>query len=1059
MTATEIGGRNGGRQQGTQTMRKATISAALAAFAAAMAPAATEVASNGGFENGTLVTSPWSGLSNSGFSVVRGNARSGNCCLRYQASSAPSEYKMPHQSVTASAGQTYRASVWVKTENLTGGEAVVGVEWNDADGNWISGCYLNSGAGISGTRDWARLSIESVRLPANAAKVYLLVYVRQGSLGTAYFDDASLLRLDADPVPGLYSSAYRNQAADGEVTFTADLNLAVAGYSASGVTAEFVVPLAAGGTATWSPDTLTDTHAKLTIQASQLATGTVTFRLKRNGSTVATKTLDFTKLAAEPATGVRIDHKRHLIVNGQPFFPVGMYWMNINTSELPAYAAKGFNFLMPYGRATAAQFDACQSNNLKLFYTLQNFYPFHKTPSDGIVDDATAEAKVREHVAQFKDHPALLGWYTNDETGPEHADALAERYQLLKSLDPDHPTWMVVSQYDRMPAYMPTFDICGTDPYPSGADNYAKVYDWPARQVADTFGIRPLIEAVFVGNNGSFQPSASDIRSMTWLALCAGAEGVCYYSYQDIRSGANGVPFGERFAAVGQVAGELREHEDVFLSDEDPVAASVEGSSAIVCRTWRKDGHTYLAVANKTWDAASGTVRLGATFDASETLLGEDQTLSGNAVAVSLPARGMSFLALHDPTAGDWMPEVTDVRMEQGGNGTVRVDYTLKHVAAAVTLDVLTNATGSAWASIGPDNISRTWGDVNVLVQPGSHTIFWAPEKSWAENPPRAYDVRAQVKAWAVTAPPDYMVVDLRPSAELAGAPRIRYFETAGQVPDGVTDRKYKTDYVLMRKIPAKGMTYRMGSPSGEVGKSRSENTDWDGVETLRHVTLTNDFYIGVYELTRKQAITYTGYGNPSAVSGYEAYPVGGDNANGGISCGRLRGTTYLWPGDGRNVGGALSELRNRTGVDFDLPTEAQWEFACRAGTASALYTGEELADETTSANLDAIAWYKGNSGNHSHEVGLLQPNGFGLYDMLGNVGEFCVDRIKHNALVSGAVTEPVGIDSGDNHAIRGGSYPKAANHSRAAHRQDYVSLSSEFGECGFRLWAPAIAK
>ena len=344
-------------------------------------------------------------------------------------------------------------------------------------------------------------------------------------------------------------------------------------------------------------------------------------------------------------------------------------------------------------------------------------------------------------------------------------------------------------------------------------------------------------------------------------------------------------------------------------------------------------------------------------------------------------------------------PTVSNVTMTQAIHQTVRVDYTLDE-AAVVTLDVLTNATGSAWASIGPENVAVLWGDVNVLVQPGSHTIFWAPEKSWIEAHPKSYDVRAQVKAWAVTAPPDYMVVDLRPSAELAGAPRIRYFETAGQVPDGVTDRKYKTDYVLMRKIPAKGMTYRMGSPSGEVGKSRSENTDWDGVETLRHVTLTNDFYLGVYELTRKQAVTYTGYGNPSAVSGYEAYPVGGDNNNGGISCGRLRGTTYLWPEDGRNVGGALSELRNRTGVDFDLPTEAQWEFACRAGTSSALYTGEELADETTSANLDAIAWYKGNSGNHSHEVGLLQPNGFGLYDMLGNVGEFCVDRIKHNALL-----------------------------------------------------------
>ncbi len=660
--------------------------------AASLSLMAGEVASNGGFENGTLITSPWSGLSNSGFSVIRGSARSGSYCLRYQASTAPSEYKIPRQSVTASVGQTYRGSVWVKTENLTNGEAYVGVEWNDANGNWISGSYLNPGTGVSGTKDWTRLMIQSPRLPANAAKVYLLVYVKEGSLGTAYFDDASLVLLDSSAVEGLYSDAYRNQAADGDVTFVADLNLAVAGLSASGVTGEFVVPLAAGGTQTLAAATLLDDRATVTVSASMLATGTVTFRLKRNGSVVASKTLAFTKLAAEPQTGVRIDRKRHMIVNGRPFFPVGMYWMGVTTSELPAYAAGGFNFLMPYARLSVAALDACESNNLKAFYTLQNFYPFHRSPSEGIVDDATAEAKVREHVALVKDHPALLGWYTNDETGPEYAEALTERYQLLQELDPDHPVWIVVSQYDRMQAYMPTFDICGTDPYPSGSGNYAKVYDYPARQRTDSFGIRPLIEAIPITKNDTFLPAAADIHSMTWLALCAGAEGVCYYSYHNIRNGNGGETFEQRFAAASEVATELRRYEDVFLSDETPVAASVDGSSDIVCRTWKKNGNTYLAVANKTWNAVSGTVRLGDSFAAMQTLIGENQTLSGNAVTVSLPSKGMSFLALRDPAASEWKPEVVNVRMQQAADGTVRVDYELRYAPAVVTLDVLTNA-------------------------------------------------------------------------------------------------------------------------------------------------------------------------------------------------------------------------------------------------------------------------------------------------------------------------------------------------------------------------------
>ena len=679
----------------TRTMRKLCGLVIAAATSAALPLTAGEVASNGGFEYGTLITTPWNGLSGGGFSIIRGNARSGNYCLRYQATTPPT-YKVPHQSVTASVGQTYRGSVWVKTENLIDGEAVICIEWSDTNDNWMNGVYQNPGSSVSGTKDWTRIRVQTPRLPANVGKVTLGVYVRDGSIGTAYFDDASLELLDASAVEGLYSSAYRNRAADGDVMFVADLNLPVAGLSPSGVTGEFVVPLAAGGTQTLAASTLLDDRATVTIPVSTLATGTVTFKLKQNGSVVASKTLQLTKLASEPSTGVRIDRRRHMIVNGQPFFPVGMYWMGVTTSELPAYAAVGFNFLMPYARLSVAQLDACQANGLKAFYTLQNFYPFHQTPSAGIVDDATAEARVREHVALVKDHPALLGWYTNDETGPEHAEALTERSTPLNSIAPDHPVWIVVSQYDRMQAYMPTFDICGTDPYPSGASSYPKVYDYPARQMADSFGIRPLIEAIAITQNDTFLPTAGEIRSMTWLALCAGAEGVCYYSYHDIRNGNGGETFEQRFAAVGEVAAELRRYEDVVLSDEEPIAASVEGSSDIVCRTWKKGGNTYLAVANKTWNTVSGTVRFGESFSAMQTLIGENQTLSGNAVSVSLPSKGVSFLALRDPSANEWRPEVVNVRMSQAENGTVRVDYELRFAPAVVTLDILTNAMNRA---------------------------------------------------------------------------------------------------------------------------------------------------------------------------------------------------------------------------------------------------------------------------------------------------------------------------------------------------------------------------
>ena len=421
-------------------------------------------------------------------------------------------------------------------------------------------------------------------------------------------------------------------------------------------------------------------------------------------------------------------------------------------------------------------------------------------------------------------------------------------------------------------------------------------------------------------------------------------------------------------------------------------------------------------------------------------------------------------------------PTVSNVSTTQSNSQTVKVDYTLDE-AAVVTLDVLTNATGGAWASIGADNIKTLWGDVGVLVQPGTHTIYWAPEKDWIEDHPGTYDVKASVKAWAVTAPPDYMVVDLRFDELRAGAPKIRYFETADQIPEGgVTNRIYKTDFLVMRKIHAKGMTYRMGSPSGEIGAPATAGSidTWDlAKERTYHITLTNDFYLGIYELTRKQAITWLGYGNTSAVSGYEAYPAGGNNDNGFIHWHSLRGSTYQWPGDGHQVpeNCALGELRKKTGIDFDLPLEAQWEFACRAGTQTALYTGENLSAPGTSANLDAIAWYKGNSGNAPHEVGLKQPNAFGLYDMLGNISEYCLDRRKDgvypfNGAASQALIEPGWQDTTNTkRGLRGGHYKQNAQFCRAAAGYAYSDISTSnssgamIGEWGFRLWAPAIAK
>ena len=180
----------------------------------------------------------------------------------------------------------------------------------------------------------------------------------------------------------------------------------------------------------------------------------------------------------------------------------------------------------------------------------------------------------------------------------------------------------------------------------------------------------------------------------------------------------------------------------------------------------------------------------------------------------------------------------------------VSVTYTLTGEPAVITVDFQTNAVANAetgWASIGEMNFTNTTGDVNQVVPVGEHEITWQPDKAWPDKVIKWNRFRAVVKAWATNAPPDYFAVCLLTDAQMEAKkasdvtwniPRRRYFVSADAVPGGVTNSLYKTDFLLLRKIPAAGVVWRMG-----VYKSA----------LLHKVRLTRDYYIGVYEVTSAQ--------------------------------------------------------------------------------------------------------------------------------------------------------------------------------------------------------------
>jgi formylglycine-generating enzyme required for sulfatase activity len=204
-----------------------------------------------------------------------------------------------------------------------------------------------------------------------------------------------------------------------------------------------------------------------------------------------------------------------------------------------------------------------------------------------------------------------------------------------------------------------------------------------------------------------------------------------------------------------------------------------------------------------------------------------------------------------------------------------------------------------------------------------------------------------------------------------------------------------------------------LGSPDAEEGHQRNESP-------VRRVRITRPFYLGRFPVTQRQYVTLMGH-NPSSFHGDE------------LAMDQVTHPSALE---------LCEEIERRTGVHVVLPTEAQWEYACRAGTTTRFYTGD------TDADLARAGWYADNSGGTVHPVGLKVPNGFGLYDMHGNVFELCAGFLGRYARIR--AEDPVGPLAG-RCAMRGGGYGHGTEYARSASR---LLSNVMFGGAGVRLAA-----
>ena len=424
-------------------------------------------------------------------------------------------------------------------------------------------------------------------------------------------------------------------------------------------------------------------------------------------------------------------------------------------------------------------------------------------------------------------------------------------------------------------------------------------------------------------------------------------------------------------------------------------------------------------------------------------------------------------------TAGT--PTVTKVTLSES-DGTVTIGYTLSEAPAIVTLDIK-----SGGESIGGRHIQSfsEESDVWRRVTKTSGTIVWYASKDW---PGHTGELTAEVTAWPTDASPDYMVVDITKGAQRNSE---RYYPSAEFLPGGLlANPAYRTSSIVMRRIAAKGATCHMGTTS-ETGRTT------DGRETPHEVTLTNDYYIGVFEVTQAQWLLLGGRDSAAFKNGaFRAMRPMETVRYAHIRSNDFTKDVYyslvMWPAAPYGTS-YLGKLRDLTGLSFDLPSEAQWEFAARAGQEEGHWgDGSLITGSTSCDNLPGR--YKMNGGyvdgtvapdaatcptnNGTAVCGSYAPNAFGLYDMNGNVWELCLDYYESNLAncdsqinmdpedplkaADGTVIGAYGASGYTGTTCwRGGAWDYNASYARAAFRGGQ-GMNTALNNTGFRLYLPA---
>ncbi len=578
---------------------------------------------NLGFENGAagwqLPTALWR--------VSDGEGRGGSKAIVWENADSK-RYLWPRQTLSLEVGGIYRFGAWVKVDSLKSGVSGkptprVSLDYANAEGKWIGADYAHP-VSKPDADGWVRYECVAGPLGADVVRGNLFGFLPRGSTGRVRFDDFSFSQEGTRRVDNLVSSAYRDTAESGPVTFVATLFVNPSKMPLDSLSPVFAFRDANGVETEVAPETFDAVHAAVTLDVSRFAAGShpVTFilRAKADGKELGRASCTFTRAAVRRR--VSFDRFGRTLIDGKPFFPLGMYARDVTPEALALYTnGTPYNCIMPYHMPSNNMLDACRDAGLMVVCSVKDFVYGVHAGHERFPSREASFAHIAGMVRAAKGHPATLAWYTNDESPPRQVDTLRDLKRMIHDLDLDHPVWHVTDKTLKVRPFLGAYDVIGQDPYPIGAtggsnaiwraaasarETREAMYDtvpmWHVPQAFnwawDTHRARSKLHRY---------PTEEELISMTWQPIAAGANGLIYYAFHRICMATKGVEREECLRRAAVAAAEVKAKMPILLSEPGPVVLSVPAGMA--CRTWRMaDGKVTLLAANTTYAAVSGTV-------------------------------------------------------------------------------------------------------------------------------------------------------------------------------------------------------------------------------------------------------------------------------------------------------------------------------------------------------------------------------------------------------------------------------------------------------------------